>query len=163
MRGKTTDLTGQTFLRLAVVRRDGSTAAGSARWLCECSCGTTLTVDGQHLRNGHTQSCGCYKVEQTVEQKTKHGYSRYRDQSPEYRAWQAAKNRCYRVKDARFQRYGARGIRMCDRWRDNFSNFIADIGPKPAPNLSLDRIDNNGNYEPGNCRWATTLQQAQNR
>jgi|SRR5215469_3595576 len=92
-----------------------------------------------------------------------HGHNCRKMRSPENRAWTAMKQRCYNPKDERYRDYGGRGITVCDRWKHSFKNFLEDMGPKPAPNLSLDRIDNNGNYEPGNCRWATIYEQLSNR
>lgn len=91
-----------------------------------------------------------------------HGATRGRGTTPEFRSWLAMRQRCYYTKHAKYPRYGGRGIKVCDRWRDSFANFLADMGPRPA-GTTLDRIDNDGHYTPGNCRWATPAQQMENR
>ncbi len=148
------ELVGQTYYRLTVVSRAENSKRGQRRWLCKCECGNDVTVLGTQLRNGHTKSCGCLSRDRV----TKHGLCK----SSEYIIWQQMKERCYNVKKESHKRYGARGITVCDRWRESFENFLADMGPRPA-GMSLDRIDNNGNYEPGNCRWADNETQYRNR
>ena len=142
-------------------------AAGKQRdrWLCQCECGTEKLVLGQSLRlalrsdAGGSRSCGCLLVDVSL----RHGHTRGQQPTSEYMAWLSAKKRCNNPGDASFHRYGARGIRMCARWCDSFESFFQDMGPKPDPSFSLDRIDPNGDYEPTNCRWAPFDVQSRNR
>jgi hypothetical protein len=146
------DLVGQRFGRLVVLRRAGGTQK-HPRWRCVCDCGRKTSVQRDNLTNGHTQSRGCLGRDATA----KHGASG----AAEYMAWYGARDRCLNPNHPQFAGYGGRGITVHPRW-DDFTMFLADMGPKPSPKHSLDRIENNGNYEPGNCRWATQLQQANN-
>lgn len=124
-------------------------------WICRCDCGGTTSVRSSYLRDGTAMSCGCAKKGIN----RKHGMVH----TPEYKAWDNARSRCYRVKDRKYPLYGGRGITMCDRWRQSFANFYEDLGRRPSDRHSLDRINSNGNYEPGNCRWATIVEQNNNR
>ena len=160
------DLTGRVFGRLTVLGYSHTTITPSGQkkphWLCRCECGAEKAIQGCSLTNGTTRSCGCWKSEEVRTRMTKHGHTSWHGpRTPTYRCWRAMLGRCYRVNDSGFKYYGGRGISVCERWRD-FRNFLADMGERPTLAHSIDRIDNNGNYEPGNCRWATALQQGRN-
>lgn len=122
---------------------------------CRCDCGQETVAFSSHLRAGMRVSCGCLVGKANL----KHGMSH----SSEYKAWDQAKARCYNKNNKKYPLYGARGIKMCQRWRDSFSNFLEDMGKKPSSLHSLDRIDGDGDYEPQNCRWATDGEQNNNR
>jgi hypothetical protein len=158
--GKLIDLTGNKYGRLSVLQRAENIGSQPA-WDCVCDCGVRKPrVLGYELRDGGTQSCGCWRNEVTGKAVEKHGLSRahYR----EFRIWCGIKSRLTRPKDISFKYYGALGVTMCERW-NNFGAFFADMGERPSPTHSIDRKDPHGNYEPSNCRWATKKEQVANQ
>lgn len=156
---KKLDITGMRFGRLVAVRETGQRKPGAGTiWRCLCDCGSLACIGVHPLRSGNTRSCGCLKRDATSARARVHGMS----SSAEHAIWRVMKDRCLNARNARFESYGGRGITVCKRWRDSFQNFFNDMGPRPK-GKSLDRINNDGNYEPGNCRWATATQQNQNR
>lgn len=147
---------GRVFGRLTVLRKTKRRRNGRIMWLCQCRCGKQKAVAGNNLCR--TQSCGCLRRDMA----TAPGNS----WSPERNAWRGARERCSNPNNPRYHHYGGRGITVCPRWMDSekgFVRFFADMGLRPSPRHSLDRIDNDGNYEPRNCRWATAGQQQRNR
>jgi len=127
---------------------------GKSKWKCLCDCGNFTEVHSQSLRTGNTKSCGCLKIEKA----TKHGYVG----TPIYRCYNSMKNRCYNINNPSYSDYGGRGIKVCERWKDSFNNFLVDMGERPSKDYSIDRIDNDGNYEPNNCKWSTAKEQNRN-
>lgn len=158
--GKIIDLTGNIYGRLTVLKFD-HIKDSRAYWLCQCSCGKTSTVSKHELerKDGRsTKSCGCLKEEARIKRCVTHGDTK----SKEHRTWMSIKARCHRVTQAHYFNYGGRGIIVCDRWRYSYENFLSDMGRAPSPKHSIGRINNDGNYEPGNCRWEDSFQQANN-
>ena len=153
---KALDLSGQRFGRLIVIERVGKNKYRKVYWLCQCDCGNITKAQAHHLKSGVTQSCGCLHKEII----TKHGHVRGK-KSRTYKSWQGARDRCNNKKRNGYKGYGGRGISICERWND-FKNFLEDMGERPE-GLTLERINNDGNYEPGNCRWATQSEQQNNK
>lgn len=136
---------------------------GLYRVVCRCDCGVERPFRRRHLLSGHVKSCGCKTSEIIRAARTTHGHApRGSPRPPEYRSWAMMLSRCRNKNFHRYRDYGARGIGVCKRW-EQFENFLADMGPRPSLDHSIDRINNDGNYEPGNCRWATRKQQAANK
>lgn len=152
-------LEGHRYGRLLVLSFAGQDAHYRSQWLCRCDCGTEKVVSSGGLREGSTVSCGCYRAERKPPSTLSHGQAR--DRTPTYHSWDGMIQRCTNPNNTHWSYYGGRGISVCDRWRV-FANFLADMGDRP-PHLTLDRINNEGNYEPGNCRWATRSEQQYNR
>lgn len=152
------DLAGQTFGRWTVLQH-----ISHGFWTCVCECGNTSKVNGKFLRAGKSKSCGCYKPLATRRKSLRHGHTTDRKATPEYNAYQNMLKRCLDPKSERYPQYGGRGIEVCASWRDGFANFLADMGERPSPRHSLDRIEVNGNYEKSNCRWALVKVQSRNK
>lgn len=154
---------GEVFRRLTAIERL-DVLHSNRRFRCQCLCGNQVVVNSGNLTSGRTLSCGCLQRQRRIESHTTHGACKVPGYTPEYRIWCHIIDRCTNPRAPRFLDYGGRGIKMCDRWRNSFPQFLSDIGPRPSPKHSLDRYpDNDGNYEPGNCRWATCQQQNRNQ
>ena len=156
--GQVMDMSGQKFHWLTVIKRADNDKYGQAMWLCACDCGAKSAVRGSLLRRGNTKSCGCWNSVSLANLKRTHAM-RY---SPEYSSWRNMKNRCLNKNVDAFKYYGGRGITVCDRWLESFENFYEDMGLRPTPEHSIDRLDSNGNYEPSNCKWSTKKEQMRN-
>lgn len=155
------DLTGLRFERLSVLSEAQRGADGHMHWSCACDCGNQKVISGHALKRGATVSCGCLGKERRAEAHkkvvTKHGLSK----TKQYVAWQLMIDRCHNPNSHAYSYYGARGIKVCPEWRGDYGAFYAHVGERPD-SMSLDRINNNGNYEPGNVRWADRCTQARN-
>ena len=153
------DLSGQTFNDWTFVRRV-TNKGKMTRWLCRCVCGTERAHQPARVISGNSKGCGCKIGQRIAEKATKHGQAHPR--TPEYQAWCEMRSRCHTRSNNRFRRYGGRGITVCERWND-YEAFLEDVGPRPSPEHSLSRIDNNGSYESTNVEWATEIEQQGNR
>lgn len=162
---KPVDIMGQTFGQLTVLAYVGI-ERHLARWHCRCNCGSEGVYAGKYLRNGETQSCGCQRAENArrmgAVSRPRHGNCKSGVVSLTYTSWDSMIQRCTNPKNDRWEYYGGRGIEVCQRWL-TFDNFLSDMGQRPHRLLTLDRIEVNGNYEPGNCRWADWKTQAANK
>ena len=149
---------GSRFGFLVAVKKEGL-VAGKRMWLFRCDCGKEKEARGTHVAAGKIVSCGCRTAVLIGDKKRIHGKSGTRI----YRIWRDMINRCHYDRYHEREYYGGRGIVVCDRWRRSFASFYADMGDPPTDSHSIDRLDNDGNYEPGNCRWATSKEQSENR
>jgi hypothetical protein len=152
------DLTGKVFSRLTVLERAPNKGVRTY-WLCKCECGRKKSIQAYSLSNGHTRSCGCIQSEFISIRNTTHGLCK----TPEYNTWRKIKERCLNKDTPSFHNYGGRGISLFPEWVNSYEKFLSYIGNRPSKKHSIDRINNNGNYEPGNVRWATNWQQANNK
>lgn len=153
MKGR--DLTGMKFERLLVLAPER--ADRSLKWICQCDCGEVKTVFGKHLKSGAIKSCGCFARDSLSARQRTHGQSKSRT----YKIWSGIIYRCNNKSSSVYQDYGGRGIKVCKRWL-SFENFLADMGERPN-GMEIDRIDNEGHYEPSNCRWATRTENCRNK
>ncbi len=160
--GQFIDRQGRQYGRLKVIGRDSSCGPASegrrVYWVCQCTCGNVVSRTGHELASGDTSSCGCLRKERIGNRSRTHGMTG----TATYRSWQAAKDRCINPNNDRYSTYGAKGVRMCDRWLNSFEAFLADMGKCPKGH-SIDRIDPFGNYEPSNCRWLRNDRQSRNK
>jgi hypothetical protein len=152
------DMANKRFGLLKVVSRYGKDNRNNATWQCVCDCGGKSIVSTSDLNKGRTNSCGCLRRERMKNLNKSHGQS----YSKTYQSWVKAKDRCFNPKHVAFHKYGGAGITVCDRWKNSFENFYADMGDPPTEKHSLDRIENSKGYDPENCRWATKKQQSEN-
>ena len=157
------DLTGRVFGRLTVTHSialpRGTDGRRQRKWICQCECGGVTASTAGQLTGGGKISCGCYRREKSKQNATRHGLSKTR----EYKIFIAIHSRCYNKNVRCYKNYGGRGIVMSDEWRNDFTRFLADMGPRPSPDHQVDRIDVNGNYCADNCRWVPSADQAKNK
>lgn len=153
---------GQRFSRL-VVEADLGNSTGRRKARCTCDCGKSVIVNVDNLRTGNTTSCGCFSLHMHRAINTRHGQASRNGKTKEYRAWKGMVNRATNPNATGAENYSVRGISLCPEWKASFEAFFSHIGPAPTNKHSVDRIDNDGNYEPGNVRWATSSQQNENR
>lgn len=161
------DYLGKTFGRLTILREGSSVKYGKTamrKVVCKCTCGTEKEIDLNSIKRGKSTSCGCFNKENSKKLHTKHGFAMLSTgvRHPDYCIWMKMKSRCLNPNDKSYSNYGARGIQVCDRWKDSFENFIKDLGWRPNNKYSLERIDYDGNYCPENCKWIFKSEQTRN-
>lgn len=157
---------GKNFGELLVVKKLDNKNYGSQTkqyWLARCSCGKNKRIRGDHLRSGKIVSCGHIRNYMSAQRTAKNSRTHGESKSLEYRSWVSMKHRCYNANHKDYKYWGARGIIVCDRWRYSFENFLEDMGRKPTQDYTIERVNNNGNYEPSNCIWLHKSQQVFNR
>ena len=165
------DLTGRIFGRLTVLKQSQN-ISGRVAWTCQCECGNQKNALSKKLLNGKALSCGCKSrewvssfggnfVDKAMLTVRKHNHAANYQRTPEYSVWASMKQRCNNPKSTGWEKYGGKGIKVCQAWDENFVSFLSDMGNKPSPNYTIDRLNPLGDYEPGNCRWATKQQQGQ--
>jgi hypothetical protein len=160
-KGKFESLVGRRFGKLKVVSYAGRVKNGrNTTWNCQCDCGKKAVAVGSSLKAAKVISCGCFRFSGKIA--LRHGHSANGLRSPEYRTWQGILRRCTNPNEINYHRYGGRGIAICKRWENSFEAFLADVGKKPSSKHSIGRIDNDGDYKPGNVRWETAAQQNAN-
>lgn len=152
------DITGAKYNRLTVVKLASLKGSDGPEWECLCDCGNTKIISGHNLKRGHTKSCGCLFKEIRKTAFITHG----RTKTPEYRSWNAMKQRCTNPKHSAYIYYGGRGITVCPEWLNSFEQFLFDMGEKPNQKMSIERIDVNEGYYKDNCKWATAHTQTRN-
>lgn len=160
---KKIDQTSKRFGRLKVIKEFIKTKGGKTRWECLCDCGNKVNVATDKLNSGLTKSCGCLRKEQCLSRNERKRTKHKKENPAEYSTWSNTIQRCTNQNNPGYKDYGGRGITICKRWRNSFEFFYEDMGSKPGPKYSIDRIDNNKGYYMDNCRWATSHQQAYNR
>lgn len=161
-KNKDEDILNTKYNRLKPIKRVENIYGGKA-FLCICDCGNESVVSLGDLKNNKTKSCGCLAKEKSSDNIKKYSTTHGRHGTPEYRVWRGMRTRCYYENTPQYKNYGGRGIKVCNRWKESFENFYEDMGDKPTPKHQLDRIDNDGNYEPNNCRWVTPSENALNK
>lgn len=169
MHWRVKDQTGKVYGRLTVIEYAGRTEDRAALWRCQCECGNTHVARYKSLKMGLTKSCGCLRSERSSERLLQSSEPYRRTMTKEYYTYYSMLQRCTNPKNPRFKHYGGRGIKVCDRWLhgegdlNGLDCFIRDMGPRPPGRLTIDRINNDGDYSPENCRWASYSQQNANK